>query len=119
MDNERNERIIDYWVESLEDKEEPEVIYNRTVQHEPIDFGLGSVTYWGVSRFVFSIILVIGLFCSSCFLKNAMSQDLYSHMVMPMNIPEGYAEHPPYQPLPLPYFNPCYHTEYDNFYLKQ
>ena len=106
-----NDRAIDYWVESLEDDEEKEVIYNRTVQHEPIDFGLGSVTYWGVSRFVFSVILVL------ITVLPVFSQDMYSHMVDPIVLPEGYAQ--PYRPLPLPYFNPCYHTEYDNFYLRQ
>ena len=92
-----------------EEKEESEEIYNRTVRHEPIDFGLGSVTYWGVSRFLFSIILVL------ITVLPVFSQDMYSHMVDPMILPQGYGE---YHPV-IPYYNPCYHTDYNDFYLKQ
>ena len=111
--------MIDYFrtIELVDNEEDKPEKTKPDPDPNPIDFGLGSVTYWGVSRFLFSIILSIGLFCSSCFLKNAMGQDLYSHMVTPMNVPESYGES--YRPLPLPYFNPCYGTVYNDFYLKQ
>ena len=124
-----NDRAIDYWLDKEEDDNKlPEPKANTSEAY--IDFGLGSVTYWGVSRFVFdetrkvlnhakgvsqrfaySIILVL------ITVLPVFSQDMYSHMVTPMNVPESYSN--PRTPLPLPYFNSCYHTEYSDFYLKQ
>ena len=105
--------MIDYFrtIELVDNEEDKPEKTKPDPDPNPIDFGLGSVTYWGVSRFLFSIILVL------ITVLPVFSQDMYSHMTDPIVLPPEYAQ--PYQPLPLPYFNPCYHTEYNDFYLKQ